>query len=45
MVFTTGDLASGASSEFLEQARLPVIRKPIDIRQVVDVVTQATTIN
>jgi PAS domain S-box-containing protein len=45
MVFTTGDLAGSASSEFLEQARLPVIRKPIDIRQVVEIVTQATSIN
>ena len=42
LVFTTGDHASGPSSDFLERAGRPVIHKPIDIRRLVEVVSEAT---
>ena len=42
MIFTTGDLVGSASKAFLAEAQLPVIQKPIDIREVVKVVTKAT---
>jgi CheY-like chemotaxis protein len=41
LVFTTGDLASSSSNDFLEATRLPVIRKPIDVREVEEIVTRA----
>jgi len=43
MIFTTGDLAGTATTAFLEDANLPVIHKPIDIRTAVEVITRATT--